>query len=251
MAPRHKAKSNSIHRNRLVATYKPSVKAKSNNQSLPAKEESIEDFFKNLPVKVQTGLGDNIDKYVALSPTLTRQIQEIQKRNWTIIWSNKAGNKTLWDLQKNSGNIFINESLSHGINGYSLDEQYKMKYLISIIAHEVGHAFNYTPPDPSSYKACMQSLISGPGSEGNAAYNSVIIRQEILMNTHNKIDIFLNSGELREKMVSYIQIVENNSPKDAMNKLGITFLPEHQSLEGGKTYEEAYGDVCKQFDKKK
>lgn len=251
MAPRHEGKSNQIPRNRLVATYKSSVKAKSNNQSPPVKEESVQEILSNVTVKVKTGLGENIDKYVALSPTLTRQIQEIQKRNWKIRWNDDPGNKTFWKPGDSVGYISIDVSLSHGIDGYSFDEQYKMKYLISVIAHEVGHAFNLTPPDISSYEACMHSLISGPGSEGDAAYNSVIVRQEIMMNTHNKIDIFLNSGEGREKMLSYTQIVENNSKKDAMNKLGITFLPERQSIGTGKTYKEAYGNVCQQFDKKK
>lgn len=238
MASRHKRQLSRTHN--LVASRKQ-----------PPKEETDEDFFRQFPIQVQTGLGESIDKYVALSPTLTRQIQEIKKRRWEIVWSNNAGNYTLWNPKTNTGQISMDASMNHGISDDSTDAKYQLKYIISVLAHEVGHAFNLIPPDTSSYEACMESLISGPGSEGNAAYNSVIVRQEIMMNTHNKIDTFLNSGEGRGKMLSFVEIVANNSKKDAMHKLGVTYLPERQSIGAGGTYEEEYGKLCKPFGKKK
>lgn len=247
MAPRHKGKSNLIPRNRLVATYKSSVKAKSNNQSVPAKEESSEEFFAKLPVKVETGLGENIDKYVSLSPTLTRQIQELRKRHWEFRWGDSdRGSGTVWLENHLPGYIFFD-----GANNPGTHTDFSAKFLImstvSTLAHEVAHALDDIQYDTSSHEACVRSALSGPGSEASATYNNILIRQEILMNTKNMYrqeDIVDNRKDDLKKMNEYQQIIHDNNKQEALYKIGDMYRTLRPSVQKNQTYEEYYGEHC-------
>lgn len=220
----------------------------------PQQQENNNPLFDKLPInrfpiQVQTGLGDNIDQYIALSPTLTKQIQELKKRHWKFIWRTDPGSGALPN-EDGSGQIMINKQYDPG-NDTDLNALMKIKYVVSTLAHEVGHALSPTQYDRSSLKACVQSALYSPGSEADASYNNVIVRQEILMNTNQRVDFVNNGIDQKDLLNRFQKIVINNNKPDAIKQMGDIYKTVHPSVQNNQTYEEYYTDYCKKIVKKR
>lgn len=204
-----------------------------------------------VPIRVHTGLGDGVDRYASLSPTLVRQIQELQNHNWSFGWNPPGeGSATYFDSKGEKNKILINIKYNPQNDpdiSYAIQKE---KYVTSILAHEVGHAQSDIQYDTSSIDACIASAMKGPGSEAEAVYNSVIARKEILKNSNNQIDIFNNGNDTLEEMNLFQKIMEEHKRADAINQIGDLYSTHLTSSEPRQMYKEYYGDHCKTIVKK-
>ncbi|CAI3940518.1 Uncharacterized conserved protein VgrG [Commensalibacter communis] len=234
MAPRQKRQLSRT--NNLVASRKQAPK-----------EETVEEFFQKLPVKVETGLGESIDKYVSLSPTLARQIQELKDRGWTFRWGEPGkGSATKWKKNDEPGYIYFDGQFNPG-NYTDNSAKLLIQYVVSTVAHEVAHALNAIQYDLSSKEACIRSALSGPGSEASAAYNNILIRQETLINTRNKEDLVNNRKDDLNQMNRFEKIIKDNNKQGALYKIGDIFAPLKPSVidvNDHRNYRQYYGDYC-------
>lgn len=204
-----------------------------------------------MPIRVHTGLGDGVDRYASLSPTLIRQIKELQDRNWTFGWNPLGkGSVTYFNYKGGKNEILINiknNPQNDPDPSYAIQKE---KYVTSILAHEVGHAQHDIQYDTSSMEACIASAMKGPGSEAEAVYNSVIVRKEILKNSNNQVDIFNNGNDYLEEMNLFQKIMEENNRADAINQIGDLYSMHQVSPEPRPTYRKYYGDHCANIVKK-
>ncbi|CAI3942143.1 Uncharacterized conserved protein VgrG [Commensalibacter papalotli (ex Botero et al. 2024)] len=204
-----------------------------------------------VPIRVHTGLGDGVDRYASLSPTLVRQIKELQDHKWAFEWNAPGkGSITYFDKDNKQNKILINIQYNPQNDPDPSYAIQKEKYVTSILAHEVGHAQHEIQYDTSSMEACIASAMKGPGSEAEAVYNSVIVRKEILKNSNNIVDIFNNGNDSLEEMNNFQKIMEQNNRSDAINQIGDLYSMHQVSSKPFPTYTKYYGDYCANIVKK-
>lgn len=112
---------------------------------------------------VVTGLGDDVDKLVAMSPSLQKDLQQLDKEKWTIEYGPVGGGSTV-DRDKK---IISIDGAEKGCPAAATQS----------LAHEVGHATYPNMPDYSSKSAYVDGALA---DEGAATMNNIKVQREIL-----------------------------------------------------------------------
>ncbi|MCL2626148.1 MAG: hypothetical protein FWD46_04955 [Cystobacterineae bacterium] len=172
----------------------------------------------------KTGLGDEVDALVALSPSLLTDLQRLKNEGWKIVYGTSGGGSY---CTPNKKTIVI-------------DIQYKGKpdYVVEILAHEVGHATYVTGKmDISSKKAYAESRVV---TEGAAILNAIKVQREIEANG-GKYEHNYNRTLYYE---IYDQYLMDGDVDKARKDIGL-FLLDHEvtsSSKGKKTYRQTYDE---------
>lgn len=203
--------------------------------------EEMERRRRELPIKITTGLGSDVDRYASLSPTLIRQVLQLKKDNWKIVWGASAKGSETRRKKLFGQNIIIIDSQ------FNTGKSYDIAYVTSALAHEAGHASNpKKDPDTSSFAACMDSFMLSKGGEADAIINQLTVHAEIL--NASCIDIFAEGREadyMKKDFVDlYNQGIKINNMQEARLQMAQKYLKQKTS-NSNQTYEEYYGDYCK------
>ncbi len=124
--------------------------------------------------KVNSGLGDNVDKMVGQSPKLSRNVKRLQKKGWTI----NSGDGGGCYANRSNKTIYID-------NSQGVEDQ------VQSLAHEVGHA-RYKPKTKKGMDKftakddyVKQNVGVDMDDEGAATIMNLKVRDEILKKNPN------------------------------------------------------------------
>lgn len=180
------------------------------------------------PAGPTTGLGANIDKHLKCSPTLTKNIETLQKQGWTIQYGT-AGGGSFADRSKKTITVDPNSSELN---------------TIQTLAHESGHAL-YTP-DPYVPPAGLtrdqyiaKNVASALKDEGEATLMNIQVNNETKANCKEDIGVAGAQGAAYEKVAAkYPNAADRDKAREEIGKLFAT--GEHPSNDPTKTYQQYY-----------
>ena len=173
---------------------------------------------------VVTGLGDDVDKLVAKSPSLQRDLQQLQKDRWTIKYGPEGSGST---ADRRNKIIQIDGS-----------EQGDPLAATQTLAHEVGHASYQYKPDYSSKSAYMDGVMA---DEGAATLNNIKVQREILANGGPNIGIAGNGANHATYNAAYDDFVESGDANAARKAIGRRFCGSEITSNTGQSYADYYG----------
>jgi len=114
------------------------------------------------PPSITAGLGVDVNKLIALSPSLKADLKILHEKRWEVIYGPEGGGS----FADRDEEIIV------------LDGKYRENAEVTtqILAHEVGHAtYDYTP-DCSSREIYLKGTLA---DEGMATINNIRVQQEI------------------------------------------------------------------------
>ena len=156
----------------------------------------------------RTGLSDDIDKMVAKSPSLTKDLETLKKDGWKIVYG-APGKGSYVDESAVPPTITID-------GGKKGDPVSATRSL----AHEVGHATSLYKPDFSSKSAYVNGALS---DEGAAMMNNIKVQREILANEGPDIGISGNAANHTGYNKAYDQFLKDGNAAKARNSIGNVF----------------------------
>lgn len=167
-----------------------------------------------------------LQKEIAKSPTLSKQIDNLTKSGWKFQYG-KSGGGTFAD--RNSKTITIDP-----------DQSKQPAVLLESLAHEAGHASRPAPSFSPIGKRTKAQFVKANVhecllDEADATINNIKVKQELARNKGLSIGVAGAHGEQYEKLY-------NSDPKSAREKIAQTFgSGEHPSNQPDKTYSQYYG----------
>ncbi|WP_034912068.1 hypothetical protein [Erwinia sp. 9145] len=172
-----------------------------------------------------TPFGKQVDSLVSKSPTLSRDLDTLDKRRW-LIKEGPAGKGTFADRSNKSVNIDSNELT-------------QPERAVQALSHEIGYAL-YTPEtDLTSKEAYLNSALS---DEGAATLKNIEVQREILKNGGNDISIAGNSANKDSYNMIYDKMVSKSiGRKTAEEQIGRIFGKGEVTSTTGDSYEKYYG----------
>ncbi|WP_455864164.1 type VI secretion system Vgr family protein [Pantoea agglomerans] len=172
-----------------------------------------------------TPFGQDIDKLVSESPTLTEDLKKLQEQGWEL-QEGKAGGGTTANRSKQVITVDGND-LKDPANA------------VQSIAHETGHAL-YTPKnDFSSKDSYLNSALS---DEGAATLKNIEVRREILSNGGEDIGVAGNYENTASYNRVYDELQSGAKTKvQAEESIGRIFGKGEVTSNTGQTYEDYYG----------
>jgi type VI secretion system secreted protein VgrG len=174
----------------------------------------------------RTGLGDEVDRIAAKSPTFQAQLKELKGKNWHIYYGPE---KSLSVIDRKYNRIKINGS-----------EKGTPAGTVRALTHEVGHAQYPYKPDYSSKAAYLNEMHA---DEGAAMLNNIKIQREILANGGPNIDISGNPANTQAYNAIYDQYLKDGNAAAARTRLGeLIGSKERLSYPDGQTYDEYFGE---------
>lgn len=217
----------------------------------PIYNEDLEDSVKEmarrraLPIRVMTGLGSDVDRYVSQSPTLRKQIIELKNKDWNIVWG-EASKGTYANRDHRDENTDIIKPIIIISSQFRSKSPKGIAQVVSAVAHEVGHAYYFKGIDLSSVDKCIASYMTGGGGEVDAVINQIIVRKEILQQAC--IDIFAEAREedwLKVDVVNfYNDGIKSNDIEIARKNIAEIYFKQNTS-NSHQTYREYYSGICK------
>ncbi|WP_051711121.1 hypothetical protein [Andreprevotia chitinilytica] len=172
----------------------------------------------------QSGLGRSVDEIVAKSPTLQRQMAELQAQDWRIDFHAGPGSVTDTVNQR----ILIQRSL-----------QPDSRAVAQVLAHELGHASYPAHIDRTSTESCMQSYLD---NEGLATLNNLRARREILRN--DGPDIGIAGSQTARYEAEFDEYERSGDMNQAARQIGRIFANGEQTSNSGALYGDYYRAVC-------
>jgi type VI secretion system secreted protein VgrG len=170
--------------------------------------------------------GDKVkidEKVLKNSPTLSKQIEELEKDGWTIKYGD-AGKGSF--CSKSTKSITIDPNM--GSNQEDLTQT---------VAHEVGHAKYTGKPDASSKKAYVDSQLA---DEGAATMKYIKLQRENKKNGGSDIGIAGTQGPKYSKV--YDEYEKDGDADKARSKMGQVFGDGEKTSNTNQTYNDYYGD---------
>jgi type VI secretion system secreted protein VgrG len=173
---------------------------------------------------VKTGLGAEVDKLAAKSPTLQKDIKDIQDKNWEITYG-IAGKGSYANRDVYPPVIVIDEKFKNNPD-----------LAVLILSHEVGHAEYSFQADYSSKEVYVNTCLA---DEGAAVMEEIKVEREI--NSGGRIRI----TALGDNAVKYNQIYDDylgsGDAAVARNKIGAIFRDDEITSTTHEPYGVYYG----------
>ncbi len=182
---------------------------------------------------ITIGLGEQVDRVIGLSPTLQRDLIELQKESWKISFG-ETGKGSITDRSGPHPAILL-DGRWEGND----------KETIRALVHEVGHAKYQYRADYSSREAYIDAALC---DEAAAMVKNIQIRREILESTHGKMDIGLNGTAANHDKynAAYDQYLVDGDDIGLRASIGAVFGDyEYVSVrkDAKKSYREYYGEA--------
>jgi type VI secretion system secreted protein VgrG len=173
---------------------------------------------------VETGLGSEVDKLVAKSPSLQKDWLKLKEEGWKTSYGG-AGKGSFVDRKRRLITIDGSE------NG-------KPRETVLSLSHEVGHArYSYTR-DYSSKEAFVNGALA---DEGAATLNNIKVRREILANGGPDIGIAGNPANHAAYNAAYDQALKDGDLSNARHSIGQIFGKGERTSNTGQSYADYYG----------
>jgi hypothetical protein len=183
---------------------------------------------------VPTGLGEQVDRLVALSPVLREQMVDLLQKKWVFSWG-KAGDGS-YCVKTNPPRIVVDSA-----------EKDNVVDVVQTLAHEVGHARYTVRPDYSSKENYVDSNLA---DEGAATLNNIKVQRDLKATGGPDIGIAGNPGNRAAYNSAYDQFESDGDEAAARRSIGQTFgAGEISSVQvDGKyvNYNEYYGSSWKE-----
>jgi type VI secretion system secreted protein VgrG len=204
----------------------PAPKGES-GKSAPKDSEKGGDSAKESPADkgVKTGLGDDVDKLAAESPSLQKDLDQLKKDGWEVEYG-KEGGGSYADRGGDPKKIVIDGA-----------KKGNPKEAVQSLSHEVGHARNPYTPDYSSKEAYLKGAMA---DEGAATMNNIQVQREIKASGGPDIGISGNSANHSTYNAAYDQYLKDGNAAAARDTIGSKFGAEKTS-NTGQTYNDYYG----------
>lgn len=177
---------------------------------------------------VKTGLGDDVDKLAAKSPSLQKDVKKLQDEGWVTEYG-PAGGGSYADRDSFPRKIVIDSNLKTD-----------PKAATQTLAHEVGHATYPYKPDLSSKAAYVKGTLA---DEGAATMNNIKVQREIIANGGPNIGIAGNSANHAAYEKAYDQFVKDGNAAKARDAVGAIFGNGEKTSTTGQSYADYYGSA--------
>jgi type VI secretion system secreted protein VgrG len=174
---------------------------------------------------VTTGLGADVDALAAKSPSLQKDLAQLQKDGWKIEYGPPGGGST---ANRGTKTILIDGN-----------EKGNPTAVTQSLAHEVGHATYPYKPDVSSKDAYVKGALA---DEGAATLNNIKVQREILANGGPDIGIAGNPANQAGYNAAYDQYLKDGDAKKARDAMGATFGTGEITSNTHQPYADYYGD---------
>lgn len=170
-----------------------------------------------------TDLGPCIDFMVSASVLLTSQADQLMADDWEFQWSN-TGSFTDYDDK-------VMAIQQHDCFTGSYDD---LKYRVSVVAHEMGHALRGIQQDTSTREAYIESWCD---NEGAAVVNNILGRDEILSCSMNTTDIELAASQASIAPLLAIYAAGGN----VIRNVGSEFCDTNETSTTNENYRDFFG----------
>jgi len=178
------------------------------------------------PKPVRTGLEESVDKLAAKSPSLQKDIKQLQADGWKIDYGT-AGKGSFADRNSIPPKITIDSAL-----------QGQTEQATQTLAHEVGHALHPYKDDLSSKAAFLKGTL---GDEGAATLNNIKVQREIIKNSGPDIGIAGNPANHAAYTKAYDQMLKDGNAAAARDAIGTVFGSGEQTSTTLQSYADYYG----------
>lgn len=139
---------------------------------------------------VSTGLGDAVDALAAKSPTMQRQLTELQANRWHVGWQ-VPGKASVTDREEHA--LLIGDAYRQ-----------RPEWAVSQLSHELGHAMHVPAYDFSSKAAFLRTEQL---DEGYATLNNITVQREIAANGGPMIPLSVS----RENVGTYNRVYDETA----------------------------------------
>ena len=175
---------------------------------------------------VVTGLGDDVDRLVAKSPSLQKDVRKLKEDGWVIEYGPEGGGSYA-DRTASPPAITIDGSEK----GYP-------EVATQSLAHEVGHAAYPYAADYSSRIAFVNGALA---DEGAATINNIKVQREILSSGGPDIGIAGNGANHAAYNAACDQYVADGNAIAARNAIGAKFGTGEITSNTAQSYADYYG----------
>ncbi len=173
-----------------------------------------------------SGLGNDVDRLVALSPKLHGDLGDLRKKGWTIVHG-PAGRGSYTDRSAMPPRIVI-DAMNRG----------RPLQTTQALAHETGHALYQYTEDVSSKKAYVDGKLA---DEGAATLNNIKVRREILAHGGPDIGIAGNAANHPAYNAAYDQFVKDGDAAKARHTIGQIYGRGEFTSVNNQSYRDYYG----------
>jgi type VI secretion system secreted protein VgrG len=182
------------------------------------------------PAAVDTGLGADVNALAAKSPTLQKDLAELEAKGWEVEWGGAGTVGSTANRTSKPPKIVLDPALKSD-----------PKTATQVLAHEVGHAKYPYKADYSSKTAYVDGTLK---DEGAATIKNIQVQREIISNTGGKTDIGIagNSANHKEYNAAYDQYLKDGNADAARSRIAKQFETGETTSTDGKTYGDYYGD---------
>lgn len=175
---------------------------------------------------VKTGLGDDVDKLAAKSPSLQKDMKKLQADGWKTEYG-PAGGGSYASRDTVPPKIVIDSNLKSNPTAAT-----------QTLAHEVGHATYPYKADVSSKAAYVNGTLA---DEGAATMNNIKVQREILAKGGPDIGIAGNSANHAAYNKAYDAFLKDGDAAKARQSMGSIFGTGEKTSTTGQTYADYYG----------
>lgn len=185
--------------------------------------EAVRELAKPLPLGISALLGPDAAAIVKQSPTLTRQLAALEKDGWTVQYGAPGGGTFA------SGDT---KTITIDPNGKS-----DPAGLVRSLSHEVGHASDKRPIDPTSSRTYVRDRLS---REGEATLNNIQVQREILAAGGPDIGISGDSKNHAAYNAAYDAYLKSGDRAAARDAIGQVYGNNERTSNTGQTYNDYY-----------
>ncbi len=173
---------------------------------------------------VKTGLGNDVDALAAKSPTLQKQLEELQKDGWKIVYGKPGGGSF---ADRSTKTITLDPNGKGDTAG-----------TVQTLAHEAGHAKYPYVPDESSRDKYVKGALA---DEGAATLNNIKVQREINDAGGPDIGIAGNTANHKAYNDAFDQFKKDGDEAKARDTIGGIFGKGEKTSNTNQPYEEYYG----------
>jgi type VI secretion system secreted protein VgrG len=188
------------------------------------KKTAAEKEQKELKDAAKTGLGNDVDKLAAKSPSMQKDLKALDEKKWDIKYGDPGkGSK----IDREKGIIYIDGNLKDDPKGAT-----------QALSHEIGHANYQLNSDYSSKSTYLNGTLS---DEGAATMNNIKVQREIVANGGPDIGIAGNPANQPAYNAAYDQYLKDGDTAKAQQTIGNIFGQGEKTSTTGQTYSDYYG----------
>jgi type VI secretion system secreted protein VgrG len=183
---------------------------------------------------IKSGLGEKVDALIEKSPTLKKDLKDLQDDGWTVK-NGDPGKGSYAD--RASKTIVLDGNLQNDPNA-----------LVQTLSHEVGHAQYPYVADMSSRANYVNGALA---DEGAATLKNIEVQREIMANGGPDIGIAGSSHNHAAYNAAYDNAIKTGNMVGGRAQIGAIFGAGETTSTTGQTYSNYYGGYYDKLPAKK